>query len=1206
MKILFVCFPYSVHAARYIGLLKGQGWDIHVFPAQGFDALHEHFSDVTYWPATADLFSVPSGRRVQVERESKAYRERAAQPEQPLSEYLTAVLREGDFDVLHSMEFQHASYLAHSAISQVEPRPIWIATNYGSDIFLYGSKPEHEPRIRELLTDCDYYAAECRRDVPLARELGFSGRLFSLVPNSGGIDLTQAAACRSRGPTSQRKAVALKGYQHFAGRALTVLEAIDRSPAPLAGFELNIYAPSPEVAARGHALGERHGLQVVVWPEQAPHEDILRLHGRSRVSIGNSLSDGISTSFLEAMAMGSFPIQSATACANEWVVDGQGGILTQPDDVDGIAQAISRALTDDELVDRAAQINGVNISQRADSQKVGRQLIRAYEELSKEVADRRRATRLVARPTKRIENTSPRLTVITPTYNRAEFLAETIESVLSQSFREFVFIILDDGSEDNSSEIVERYSSDGRIRFIRQHNVGEVRTVNRGLAMVETEYFTVVNSDDPLLPDSFKRLIEELDSQPDRLMAYPDWLMTGPDGEVLHTIRLPEYNAETLLTAPWVSLGPGAVFRSEALDHIGLRNPLLRYSADLDYIHRLSLVSAPLPVKEVLATHRTHPSSGIVASKGARMASEVVLLRDIYASHPAAPQSRPAAAMAFVNGRLAGVHSAGSFKTAARLLLRAFLRHPILLLPRAFEELPDLLRQFEGFSDTPRRGVEAGRFIDNAWAAESRVSALTACLRSFLLDPIACLRFLETRGLQDVLQRVRDLPGVTEMLWSAAKARCRELQHFEIARRVQHMALLESAPKTRVEAARLETQARPSRESWTRLGEAQQAAGDVDGAAESFRLARNLSPGEQCAPLLLLEGEAHARAGRLEPAIALMEEFVRLDPSYQTGAYYLASCLAHDGRFRDAQQIFLRPITISLHDQRSTTTEIIDFAIGELTKFRSSDVVLPFERNLGGLSELGPACANIVHVFACDMTYFNLFFEQVVTSCLLNANADIAFHVHLINPDHTVAVRVTGLAERLQTQINYTWEVTDLSGLSAEARRTYLACARFLIAPALRTFYDGLLLITDADQTVVSDLRPLLRYMEERDVGLLYFSEAQFNFFSTISASVFLAHRSDGAHRYLERVAAYIGSLIVGAALHWHLDQAALNVVRLISEDVRVSLLPSSIMESRLPEAEESTAPPPIFWSVTYSVRANEAKLTDPRLTQFSAHSACL
>jgi len=92
-----------------------------------------------------------------------------------------------------------------------------------------------------------------------------------------------------------------------------------------------------------------------------------------------SISDGISTSLLEAMAMGTFPIQSYTACADEWIVDGQSGFIVPPEDPQVVAEALRRALTDDLLVNRAAELNSQTIAQRLDNSIIKPQVIKMYE-----------------------------------------------------------------------------------------------------------------------------------------------------------------------------------------------------------------------------------------------------------------------------------------------------------------------------------------------------------------------------------------------------------------------------------------------------------------------------------------------------------------------------------------------------------------------------------------------------------------------------------------------------------------------------------------------------------------------------------------------------------------------------------------------------------------------------------------------------------
>jgi glycosyltransferase involved in cell wall biosynthesis len=115
--------------------------------------------------------------------------------------------------------------------------------------------------------------------------------------------------------------------------------------------------------------------------EPSGNEHILRLHGRARISIALSMSDAISTSFLEAIMLGSFPIQSNTSCANEWIECGKGGFLVSPENPSEIANAIRRALTDDALVDQAAEINSKTVEQRLAYSIIQPQVIKMYRDI---------------------------------------------------------------------------------------------------------------------------------------------------------------------------------------------------------------------------------------------------------------------------------------------------------------------------------------------------------------------------------------------------------------------------------------------------------------------------------------------------------------------------------------------------------------------------------------------------------------------------------------------------------------------------------------------------------------------------------------------------------------------------------------------------------------------------------------------------------
>jgi glycosyltransferase involved in cell wall biosynthesis len=113
-----------------------------------------------------------------------------------------------------------------------------------------------------------------------------------------------------------------------------------------------------------------------------PHHTILELFARSRIFLATSISDGVSYSMLEALSVGAFPIQSNTACADEWITHGETGILVPPEDPQIIAAAIRRALTDDRLVDQAAERNAQVCAERLDAVKVRQQVIDIYQSIA--------------------------------------------------------------------------------------------------------------------------------------------------------------------------------------------------------------------------------------------------------------------------------------------------------------------------------------------------------------------------------------------------------------------------------------------------------------------------------------------------------------------------------------------------------------------------------------------------------------------------------------------------------------------------------------------------------------------------------------------------------------------------------------------------------------------------------------------------------
>lgn len=243
---------------------------------------------------------------------------------------------------------------------------------------MFGALEEHRRPIRDVLASCDYYAAECERDVRMAVEWGLKGVALPVIPNTGGLKTARMRGLRTPGLSSARRVVAVKGYQGWAGRAFVALRALELCARELRGYRVVVYSAEEDVALDAALKARASGIPFDVIGRSS-HEEILRLHGRARISVGLSIGDAISTSLLEAMAMGSFPIQSNTSCADEWIEDGRSGLLVPAEDPDVVASAIRRALADDAMVDDAARANEETIASRASWDIVRPQVLDMYD-----------------------------------------------------------------------------------------------------------------------------------------------------------------------------------------------------------------------------------------------------------------------------------------------------------------------------------------------------------------------------------------------------------------------------------------------------------------------------------------------------------------------------------------------------------------------------------------------------------------------------------------------------------------------------------------------------------------------------------------------------------------------------------------------------------------------------------------------------------
>jgi Glycosyl transferases group 1 len=371
--VLVVGFSDSVHTARWVNAARGRRLRIVILPVYSAP-LSAAFGGFRTISSAEDLDKM-NDREVGVfDLNSVSKQEIAAIPLEAECEtwrpvwlatapfartgHVVAAIRRLRPAIVHSMVVQFGGYLAWGARNYLADEfPAWVMSNWGSDIYLFQKTQEHAPRIRQILSCLDAYHAECERDMRIARQLGFRGFEFPVMPASGGMRFADFPPLDSFERPSVRKDIYIKGYHGWAGRGLHTLAAVHMAADALRGYTIRLGLAEEPAKAMAETIAQTDGLDLVVAPYLPDHKDALLQLAKCRFVAGLGIADGISTTLLEAMAVGTFPILGCGSCGNEWIVPDDTGILVSPHDVAALAAAMRRAASDDEMVDSAAGRN---------------------------------------------------------------------------------------------------------------------------------------------------------------------------------------------------------------------------------------------------------------------------------------------------------------------------------------------------------------------------------------------------------------------------------------------------------------------------------------------------------------------------------------------------------------------------------------------------------------------------------------------------------------------------------------------------------------------------------------------------------------------------------------------------------------------------------------------------------------------------------
>ena len=244
-------------------------------------------------------------------------------------------------DFIHALELQHAGYIALAALRKGAVDAKLILTNYGSDIYWFSRFPGHRRKIQALLRIAGRYSCECERDVRLALQNGFSGEVMPVRPNAGFFSKETLDNLLSS--NDKRNLIMIKGYQGWAGRAVVALRAIEQVATELQGARVVVYSTNLVTMLLARIISHRSKIFIETKAKGSmTRNEMLKLFSEAKIYVGLSRTDGISTSLLEAMAMGAIPVQTATACCDEWF--DETGVKVEDLSVEAVADAILQGL----------------------------------------------------------------------------------------------------------------------------------------------------------------------------------------------------------------------------------------------------------------------------------------------------------------------------------------------------------------------------------------------------------------------------------------------------------------------------------------------------------------------------------------------------------------------------------------------------------------------------------------------------------------------------------------------------------------------------------------------------------------------------------------------------------------------------------------------------------------------------------------------
>lgn len=198
----------------------------------------------------------------------------------------------------------------------------------------------------------------------------------------------------------------------------------------------------------------------------------------------------------------------------------------------------------------------------------------------------------------------PLVSIVTPSYNQAPYLEQTIQSVLGQDYPHIEYLVIDGGSTDGSVEVIKKYES--RLAYwVSEKDRGQAEAINKGFARAKGEILAWLNSDDYYMLNTISIVVRCFEQNPDVVMVYGDMLAVDGDGQTTNILKYQQLSLDDLLCFQIIGQ-PSVFFRRSAFEKAGPLEPTFHFMLDHHLWVRLAQQGRILHVPQIWSAARYH------------------------------------------------------------------------------------------------------------------------------------------------------------------------------------------------------------------------------------------------------------------------------------------------------------------------------------------------------------------------------------------------------------------------------------------------------------------------------------------------------------------------------------------------------------------------------------------------------------------------